>query len=349
MASTTTSTGSPTWVPKSATTGPCNTVNPDPKVLRVHVAVTWHDMNGIPPVVSDTVLTPPIGAYNPNSGHIAVKVSNRDGAPSQYIHVEQTGPAADTAQTDADGCAFLAFLPAGTYSIKLNEPGYVDDKNNKTPSVSATVVVGATKSLSFQYDQAARIAVTMAGGATTPVPADLPVTVWSNNSKNVTIPGTGATRVVDGLFPFSSGYYSWAGACADADPEGDNIVDDGSGGKKNLGKYWSGATRGTLMSVDPGGSASATLGLHDATVQVVNPLGLPQIGATVVATHASDNICAGETHVVGTTDALGNLTTALPWGTWTFSVQGRSPTGAWPSTVLDPRDLTPTNTTVTVL
>ena len=249
-----------TWEDKSATSGPCSTTNPNPRVLRVHVAVAWHDMNGIPPVVSDTLLNPPIGAFNPNSGHIAVKVTNRDGKPSQYIHVEQTGPETDNPQTDADGSAFLAFLSVGTYSIKLNEPGYVDDKNNKTPTVSSTVVVGATKSVSFQYDQAARIAVTMAGGATTPVPADLPVTVWSNNSKNVTIPGTGATRVVDGLFPFSSGYYSWAGTCADADPEGDNIVDDGSGGKKNLGKYWPGATRGTLMSVDPGGSASANVG-----------------------------------------------------------------------------------------
>jgi Tfp pilus assembly protein PilV len=338
-----------TWETKSATSGPCNTTNPNPQVLRVHVSVTWPNMSGVRPVVSDTVLAPPIGSFDPNTGHIAVKVTDRDGNPTQFVTVQQTGPESQTTLTDGDGCAFLAFLPAGTYTIKLSEPGYVDPKMNPTPTITSAVVVGATKAAPFQYDRAARIDVTMAGGAGTPIPNDLPVTVWSNNSKNVTIAGVGATRTINGLFPFSSGYYAWAGSCADADPEGDHIVDDGSGAPKNLGKYWPGATRGTLMSVDAGGSATTTLGLHDAAVHVVNAGGVAQAGVTVVAVHDSDNVCSGATHVLGTTDAAGNLTAALPFGTWKLQVQGKSPSGSWPSTVLDPRDLTPTSTTVTTL
>ena len=81
-----------TWVPKGATNGPCDGTNANPELLRVHVAVTWPAMSGVEPVISDTTLAPPIGAYSANSGHIAVKVLDGTGTGESDTSVRSAGP-----------------------------------------------------------------------------------------------------------------------------------------------------------------------------------------------------------------------------------------------------------------
>ena len=128
------------WVNNNSAAGACDSSGTVPKVLRVSVDVSWPDMRGVPPARSSTVITPPVGSYDPNTGHIAVKVRNGDAAPLGGVPVRVVGPGVDrtVASTDAlaasPGCAFFAFLPAGSYTVSLGLAGYVDRQGTATPT-----------------------------------------------------------------------------------------------------------------------------------------------------------------------------------------------------------------------
>jgi type II secretory pathway pseudopilin PulG len=337
-----------TWVAKSATTGPCDGSGGTPQVLRVSVRVSWPDMGGVPAARSDTVLTPPVGAYDPNSGHIAVKVLNRDAQPQDAAVVTISGPQNKTLAANSDGCAFFAFLPAGTYTVTLNTAGYVDRQSNANPTQTLGVNVGVVSSVQFDYDQAASINATLAPTSGGVLPSDIPVslanTYYLPNGKR-SFPGSGSVRTIANLFPALEGYEAWAGSCADADPEGIKIV-----GSVTFGPYWPGAARAGAIAPAAGGSAAVTIPVPTVTVHVVDSVGGAVAGATVSAVHAADNICTGETHVLGTTDGGGNLQAALPYGNWTLQVAGRSAQGGtWPVLVVDPNASTTPTVTVGVV
>src|SRR5262249_61986364 len=95
-----------TWVSKSATSGPCDASGGTPQVLRVEITVTWPAMHGANPVQTDTVMSPPVGSYDPNTGHIAVKVLDRDATPQENALVTLTGPKNASLPTNEQGCAF---------------------------------------------------------------------------------------------------------------------------------------------------------------------------------------------------------------------------------------------------
>jgi Tfp pilus assembly protein PilV len=321
-----------TWVSKSATNGPCDGSNANPELLRVRVTVTWPAMRGVAPVVSDTTLSPPVGAYSANSGHIAVKVLDGTGAGEFGTAVQINGPMVQSEPTNSDGCAFFAFLTPGTYTVSLNTVGYVNRQSLQNPSQTVGVTVGNVSSVQFDYDQAATLSLTFAADAGGTIPSDIPVTLGNTQflpSGVKTYAGSGLTRSIGSLFPAADGYTVWAGSCADADPEG-QLPSAG-------GPYWPTGQRADPLDAPRGVTTAGTVALKTAAITVTGTGGLPLVGATVVATHAVDQSCgAGETHVLGTTDATGLLNTALPFGTWQLTVTGHSPNPTWPSLVLDP-------------
>ena len=140
--------------------------------------------------------------------------------------------------------------------------------------------------------------------------------------------GTGATRTLTNLYPFNDGYDAWAGDCADADPEGT----DASGVL-----YWPGATRPDTFAVDPNTATSGTITMPTVQVNFTRASGTTSVN--VVAVHASgDPRCAsGETLTVASFTTNGSTTVALPYGTWTLQVTGKTPVGSWPVVTLDPR------------
>jgi prepilin-type N-terminal cleavage/methylation domain-containing protein len=325
-----------TWVSKSATNGPCDGSGGTPQVLRVQVTVRWPDMGGVAPVRTDTVLTPPVGAFDPNSGHIAVKVLDRDAQPQDAAIVTINGPTNETLPTNAQGCAFFAFLPAGTYDVHLGTAGYVDRQSNPMPAQTLGVSVGNISSVQFDYDEAATVEATLVPSDGGTVPDDLALVLANaqylpNGTR--TVPGTGPVRTVADLFPALEGYALWAGECADADPEGLEVV-----GGVTFGPYWPGATRSQGVAPAGGSTATADVVLPSAVLTVTDPVGTPIAGATVVASHEPDNVCAtGVQHTLGATDAAGQLAVALPYGHWTVSVDGfTASAGDWPELVLDP-------------
>jgi type II secretory pathway pseudopilin PulG len=334
-----------TWVAKNATNGPCDGTNQNPELLRVRVLVTWPNMRGVAPVTSDTTMAPPVGAYSANSGHIAVKVLDANAAGEFGTSVSITGPMSESEPTNDDGCAFFAFLTPGSYSVVLNTVGYVNRQGVQHPSQTVGVTSGNVSSVQFDYDQATTLSLTFAPSAGGTPPNDLGISLGNTQFQPTGValyPGSGLSRSIGNLFPAADGYTAWAGSCADADPEGQQV---GGGGP-----YWPGGQRDDPLEAPAGGTTVGTVALASATVTVKSTGSLPVVGATVVATHAADSMCAaGETHTLGTTDATGTLLTALPYGTWKLTVTGRTAAPSWPSLVLDPTAATPPAVEVDVL
>jgi len=338
------------WVGASATQGECDSTTTTPQVLRATVDVSWTDMRAIQPVRTTTMLAPPIGSYSSTSGHIAVRVRDSNAVPLGGVPVRVQGTGVDTFITTTDtnaaspGCAFFGFLTPQTYTVSLNTAGYVDRQGSVTPSQTVGVNSGQIAAVAFDYDRAATLNLTIAGlnGGT---PANAMAVSLGNAgylpAGTKVFSGTGATRTLSSLFPFSDGYDAWAGDCADADPEGKNA--------SNV-SYWPGASRDNPLNVDP---AVATSGTVDAATVLVNFTRNSGSGSvTVNAVHAADPNCAsGETLATAATFTVNSATPtaiALPYGTWTLQIPGKTPVGSWPTVVLDPRASGPVSATVKI-
>lgn len=328
------------WVAQSTTAGPCDGgTAATASLLRVNVAITWPDMAGTKQVESQTVLTPPVGSYDPYSGNIAVKVLDREGRPAAGHLVTVTGTAASGSQvTTADGCAFFAFLPAGTYTARLGTTGFVNGQGSPTPSTTPTVTVGKTVQTQFDYDRAATAQITLSGSSEGTVPSSVALSLVNSTLGTKTFPGSGSPRTIGSLFPYKTGYEYFAGSCADADPEG-QLPPPASGAR------YPGANRPTALSVPPASTATGSLQLPSVDVEVrnANVSGYPKVpGAVVTAVHAPDSRCAtGETLPAGTTDNNGKVRVSLPYGAWSYTATkaGFSNSGTYPAApALSPLD-----------
>ena len=148
------------WQAQGTTAGPCDGPNSPTSLafLAVQVDVTWPNMLGAKQVESNTLITPPVGTYQPNTGDIGVKVLDSNASPLDGAYVMISGPGVnDTQFTGQDGCAFFAYEPPGTYTVTLTNAGYVDGQGVASPVQTVTVVSGSTASAQFNYDQSATI------------------------------------------------------------------------------------------------------------------------------------------------------------------------------------------------
>lgn len=312
------------WVTKNATAGPCDvTTGAGYAYLRVNVTVRWPDMAGALPVTNETLMTPPVGTFSANTGHIGVKVTNRDTLPQSNVTVYlNDGTTTDIETTNSDGCAFWAFKPVGNYSVYLNTPGFVETQGVvTTPTQTLSVVAGVKKDITFTYDEAATLAITLRGAdPTASIPGGLNLTLRNAailpKEKRI-FPGSGPLRTIPSLFPFADGYQVWAGGCLDADPEGRN-----SAGVP----YWpAGLSRGAALTTTPGSTVASVVQLQSVRLQILsNATGNPVAPGTVVtATHdpdtGGDGCTAGETLNLGTTDSTGRILFTMPFGLWKIS------------------------------
>ncbi|HSO51970.1 MAG TPA: prepilin-type N-terminal cleavage/methylation domain-containing protein [Actinomycetes bacterium] len=299
---------------------------------RVTVTVTWPDMGGVAPVTSQTLLTPPAGTYDPNDGHILVQAYDRGAVPLAGQTVSLTGPETASQTTTSDGCAFFAYLDPGTYPATISTTGYVDRQRNQPATQTVGVTASQISRVQFDYDRAATLSVTLVAPSGAVIPTVTPGIAMTVANSNLTVgyksfqqsaTGSGTTRTITPLFPYASGYQVWAGDCADADPAA-----------------YTGGSRGAVLASNPGATTSggsAALDAVDVTVRRTSVTGTLQAGATVSAIHAAGTGCtAGETlTTTTTTDSLGKLRLALPYGTWTIRAVNGSRTGT-ATVTLDP-------------
>ena len=308
------------WVTPNATSGPCQAASGSTLAyISVVVSVSWDNMSGVPAPTSSTVVTPPVGTYSALTGHIAVMVLDAAGVPQENVPVSIAGPGVSDSQvTSVDGCAFFGYEPVGAYTVTLSKSGHVDYQGVSGPTQSATVGTGTISSLQFQYDNAATLALVLLGGSGGVVPANIPVTLANTHylpagQKTFAGSATPPTVTVSGLFPYVDGYEMYAGNCLNADPEG-----------VSGGAIYPGASRPAATSVTAGGTSAATVPMHTVLVQTQTLAGAARPNVAITATNVVDVGCpTAVTYPLGTTDAFGNFTAALPYGTWTFGVVGR--------------------------
>jgi hypothetical protein len=320
------------WVANNTTTNACDSASGTPRVLRATVTVSWRNMRGTEPVRTNTEITPPVGSYYPENGHIAVRLRSRDAAPLGGVPVRVVGPGVDRTQTSLDesGCAFFGFLPPGTYGVSLGTPGWVDRQSDATPSQSVGVTAETTSSVAFDYDQAALLQVTLTGTAGGTPATDAPLTLANTAflpTGTKSSPGAGTLRTVPNLFPFSAGVQVWTGSCADADPEGVDATGT---------PYWSGAQRDPAVVLAPGETTAAAVAM--GTVNLSFERSVTGSPASVVAVHDADAGCTGgETLTVAVfTGTTGSQQVAVPWGRWRFEAVGLSPDSSWETVTVDP-------------
>ena len=330
------------WVDEQAAGNACDSPNPSaagqnqPTYLRVELAVKWPRLADRGEAVeSETIINPPVSAYDPYAGHITVKVSDRDAAPVSGVNVyvqDTTSGSQETLTTTSDGCAFFVGLGEGEYTVWVDRAGWVDRKTglqnpaDASPPETVHVTPAVITPVEFNYDEAAFLDLTLQGRFGGTVPSAFPVTVANPTYGAIGEAGFPdlATLAADALYPFAGGYEVWAGACADADP--DHVDAGGNDAYPDADRQ--------VFAAEPDTTTTGAVELATLAVTVVSDEGTatPLPGVPVRATD-----CAA-TYDLGTTDTSGELLTALPYGVWV--VEAEEDDGDWDgdvTVVLEPQ------------
>lgn len=190
------------------------------------------------PVVQRSLVAPPVGAFRADQGTLVVQVSGKTSPIANLPVTIVQGGTNISDDTNAFGCAVFRYVPIGSYTVTFSRTGYVDPAGANVVTSSGTVSEGTVNVLSLKYDNAASVLATfntaVQGHATVPAPgvspATLPSRAWSLSAEHGDIPATGARTyappvppslaiTADKLFPFTSAYGIYAGACKSANPQ----------------------------------------------------------------------------------------------------------------------------------
>lgn len=352
------------WVSANAESDACSDTTPsgttdEPRAyLRVRVRVKWPGMGGRQPATSESLITPPIGAFDPSKGHVAVRVRGRDatGLGTVTVRLKQGGTEIKTLETTADGCAFFAYVEPGTYTVELDEPTYVDGQGFAKPTAEVPVTQSDIASTDFAYDRRTAIFLERvdATGAGAVIPTNVPLIIANPQllpfkKRLYPAASTAPTQTVTDLFPYAAGYQAWTGSCDDADPEGEMLRDPADPTEGKVPRYPD-MSRDPAIAVKPGflsarpGTPPQPVGVRMAALPIrvtrkddgeIEPVPNRQVRLV----HAPDETCAsGETLTyTATTDSNGEITIAAPLGRWTLEVIDESPRfSGWPVVQLSP-------------
>ncbi len=326
------------FVGQSSTTSTCDTPGASTgQIMQVSETVTWPDMGGTAPVRSVSTLAPPVGAYSASSGSIAVKVFEASGAVSGNISVQVTGPTTLTQQTTAEGCAYFAFMAAGTYTVTITEGTGVGDQEVVAPVQTASISVGQTASLQFQYDGPGTVVATLPSPANTPgappYATGMSISVANTGLEpygQFTFAATGDTTTSPGLFPYASGYTVYAGNCTDNNPLGKDT---------SRNPFYPTAAP-VPVAVPAGGSVANAVPLYTVAAHVNDTGGVAVPAASMTALETSyaapyAAVCTSGTATspaptlgLVTTDATGDSITAMPLGHWTLEAKSGPKSGS---------------------
>ena len=200
--------------------------------LRITSTVT-DPTNKNGPVSLDSLLSP-----RSDQGGAAAQIVDRSGTTGvQGIPVTLDEAPALSDTTDTNGCAQFGFLRGTDWHVSFSATGYVDkDGNNAMSHKPLTVVTGSSSVTQFMYDRAGAIQVgfrDQTGTANTAQGRGFTVFQgnMAGNQEKSWFTGTGASDMASAtaqnggtftsptiLFPFTSSYSVWAGACDQAKP-----------------------------------------------------------------------------------------------------------------------------------
>jgi hypothetical protein len=182
----------------------------------------------VEPVRLDSIVAPPVGAYDGERGTLSVKVTDRTGNPVRNAGVTISGAGAGSDTTNDAGCAVFGKIPAGGYEIRLAELGWTGVAGTSVVTLPATVVAGKLTTAPVLYDRASQITVafdTKVGAAapqaatsTSLIAANAGIQPAGIRLFQPTPVGPRASIDASPLYPFPDGYALFSGSCAANDP-----------------------------------------------------------------------------------------------------------------------------------
>jgi len=207
------------WVRDASGLVSCTTDETEAEYMRLSSTVTAPGSPGRP-VTATSLLTPPPGSFDEDTGTAAVKLTDRDGDPWEGVTVDLDGPSSLSAVTNDVGCAVFAFIPAGDWTAQVD--GDLVTWSGESPAQSEiTVAAGKTSLTQIELDDPGSLRAHF-------VRPNGTASQWSSISvANAKLPNgyktfaTGAladSKDATSLFPFQDGYGVFAGTCEANNP-----------------------------------------------------------------------------------------------------------------------------------
>lgn len=206
--------------------------------LKIVSTVSWPSMRGVKPVRIESLVTPPFDGVSPGKGSAALRVTRADGTTAAMgLSVRLTGSTTSGLKlTGANGCAFFAQYPVGSYAFELSQSGWVDPDGDQAVSLPIGIASQEVASLDTLYDESGRV---LNAGFKTRAPngnnsatrtmelvaargsqltlSNSGVVPSGIRQFNATTSGTTDTATATNLFPFTSPYSVYSsGGCGQA-------------------------------------------------------------------------------------------------------------------------------------
>jgi hypothetical protein len=197
----------------------CTTEETDAEYLRLSSTVSA-PATAERPVTATSLLAPPLGSLEGDSGTAAVKLTDRDGAPLAGVGVDLVGPSSYSSQTNDVGCAVFAFIAADDWTAAVD--GDLVTWNGDSPAQSPVTVAADTTSLTqIELDDPASLRATFvapSGATTTARSIGVANAKLANGYRTFPVGDEAASKDAEGLFPFHDGYGVFAGSCEANNP-----------------------------------------------------------------------------------------------------------------------------------
>jgi Tfp pilus assembly protein PilV len=167
--------------------------------------------DGHAPVVMTSIVAP-----QPGRGTLTGWVKNARGQNVKNLPVQAIGPSPDTKQTNDVGCAIFDDSEAGSYTLRLNQAGWVDKDGNQTVEKLGTVSAGNVTTVEFMYDLAGSFPVNVVNSANV---ADPYQGLMAAHTGLTTGFRSKTVSPFTGMFPFVEPYQVYAGTCTGNNPD----------------------------------------------------------------------------------------------------------------------------------
>jgi Tfp pilus assembly protein PilV len=197
--------------------------------IKISSEVTWANMSPTPPTVIRSIIAPPSGTLNPKAGTLTVRAERA--TVGQYVSaltLSGTGTAGTfSGSTDTSGCAVFTEQPEGSYTMTISSgtSGLVNKDGEGLPAnKTITVNPETTTTVDLYYDLAGKIPVTFKTtnyGGTQVAAKNEHLIAFNTEMKTAKVFGTGSkqtTLEATSLFPFTSTYTVYGGACTENNP-----------------------------------------------------------------------------------------------------------------------------------
>jgi Tfp pilus assembly protein PilV len=207
------------WVRDASGLVSCTTDETDAEYIRLSSTVTA-PASPDRPVTETSLLTPPPGSLDDDTGTAAVKLTDRDGNPWAGVTVDLDGPSSLSATTNDVGCAVFAFIEADEWTASVD--GNLVTWNGESPAQSeVTVAAGKTSLTQIELDDPGSLRatfVTPSGVATQWSAISVANAKLPNGYKSFQTGAMATSKDAGSLFPFHDGYGAFAGTCEANNP-----------------------------------------------------------------------------------------------------------------------------------